>query len=218
MNKTFFITGIDTNCGKTYVTGQIAKYLLEQGKKVITQKLIQTGCSDIAEDIEEHRRIMGIDLLPEDLDKTTCSQVLSYPCSPHLAAQIDETEIDLTQISTNTEKLKKTHEIVLIEGAGGLHVPIKKGYHILHYIKEHNFRVILVSSSKLGSINHTLLSIDACKQNNIEIAALVYNQFPEDDELIAEDSAKIIEEYYKSAYAEGCFVIGNGISSISELF
>ena len=69
MSNAYFISGIDTDAGKTYVTGYIARRLMEEGKRVITQKFIQTGNTDMSEDIVKHREIMGTGLLPEDLDQ-----------------------------------------------------------------------------------------------------------------------------------------------------
>ena len=75
----YFISGIDTGIGKTFATGFLAKTLAEQQQKVITQKLIQTGNQDVSEDIEQHRKIMGSEWLPEDDDKLTMPEIFSYP-------------------------------------------------------------------------------------------------------------------------------------------
>ena len=71
MKRAYFVTGIDTDAGKSIVTGVLARALSARGERVITQKFIQTGCDGLSEDIETHRRIMGIGLLPEDEDGTT---------------------------------------------------------------------------------------------------------------------------------------------------
>lgn len=90
----YFITGIDTDAGKSIVTGVLARDMRARGERVITQKFIQTGNTGISEDIELHRRIMGIPLQREDLDGTTCPITFTYPASPQLAAEIDNREID----------------------------------------------------------------------------------------------------------------------------
>lgn len=117
MKRAYFVTGIDTDAGKSIVTGVLARALSARGERVITQKFIQTGCDGLSEDIETHRRIMGIGLLPEDEDGTTCPIVFTYPASPHLAAAIDGRDIDLTLIGRSTEKLLQKYDTVLIEGA-----------------------------------------------------------------------------------------------------
>ena len=84
MTETYFISGIDTDAGKSYCAGWWARELMAQGKTVVTQKFIQTGNREFSEDIEVHRKIMGTGMLPEDLDHTTAPVIFSYPCSPHL--------------------------------------------------------------------------------------------------------------------------------------
>ncbi len=101
MKGIYFISGIDTNIGKSIATGWLAGQLLNQNVKVITQKLVQTGNKEYSEDIELHRKIMKIEMLPEDISKLTAPVIFSYPSSPHLAAKIDkraETECDLSPL------------------------------------------------------------------------------------------------------------------------
>lgn len=100
----YFVSGIDTDIGKTYATGFLAKLWTEQGKKVITQKLIQTGNADISEDIEKHREIMGQGWFQEDHDKLTMPEIFSYPASPHLATRLDNREIDFQKL-----KMRRKH-------------------------------------------------------------------------------------------------------------
>ncbi len=94
MAQAFFISGIDTDCGKTFITGYIARNLHKNGVSVITQKLVQTGCELLSEDIEEHRRIMEISLQSVDINGTTCPYNFAFPASPHFSAQLENTEID----------------------------------------------------------------------------------------------------------------------------
>lgn len=191
----YFISGIDTDAGKSIVTGVLARTLLLKGVKVITQKLIQTGYTGISEDILKHREIMGIEPLDVDKDGTTCPYVMTYPASPHLAAEIDHVTIDLKRIHQSTEKLASLYDVVLLEGAGGLYVPISRNYLTIDYIQEHQHPLILVSSSKLGSINHTLMSLELCRLRGIEVAYVVYNHFPDESEIIKNDTITVIRQY-----------------------
>lgn len=193
--KTFFITGIDTDAGKSVATGMLAKYLLGKGVNVITQKLIQTGCVGVSEDIATHRRLMGIDLQPVDTDYTTCPQVFTYPCSPHLAAEIDGRTIDFDAIKASTARLESMYDVVLLEGAGGVMVPITRSCYTIDYIADNRLPVILVTSSKLGSINHTLLSLGALFVRNIEVAGIIYNKYPAGSAEITADSMRVIADY-----------------------
>ena len=191
----YFISGIDTDAGKSIVTGVIARTLLQKGVHVITQKFIQTGCVGISEDILKHREIMGIPPQEVDKDGTTCPYVMTYPASPHLAAEIDRVEIDVERIHRSTEKLDAAYDVVLLEGAGGLYVPVSRQYLTIDYIQEYKHPLILVSSSRLGSINHTLMSLELCRLRGIEVAYVVYNDFPNDSEWIKNDSITIIRQY-----------------------
>ena len=180
----YFISGIDTSVGKTAATGAIAKALAQAGKRVITQKMIQTGCEQVSEDIEEHRRIQGIPFTEEDREGWTCPYIFSYPCSPHMAAAKDGRTIDLQVITQATERLRERYEYVLLEGAGGLMVPNDFQSLTIDYIRDQGYPLILVTSGTLGSINHTLLSLCAAEQYGIPVKAIVYNQYPHIDALI----------------------------------
>lgn len=191
----YFVSGIDTDAGKSIVTGLIARSLRARGVNTITQKFIQTGCVGISEDILKHREIMGIPVQDVDQYGTTCPYVMTYPASPHLAAEIDKVTIDLRRVEESSRKLESLYDVVLLEGAGGLYVPVTRSYFTIDYIREHDYPLILVASSKLGSINHTLLSLEACRHQGIRVSHLMYNRFPNDSEWITNDSITIIRQY-----------------------
>ena len=196
MSKVFFVSGIDTGIGKTYCTGYLAKLWNVEGVRTITQKLVQTGNVDISEDIEKHREIMNMGWFPEDETKHTMPEIFSYPASPHLATQIDGREIDFAKIEDATLQLASKYDRVLLEGAGGLMVPLTKDLLSIDYIQQQSLPVILVSSGRLGSINHTLLSLEALKARGIELYALAYNLAHESqDALISKDTAEYLKTY-----------------------
>lgn len=202
-DKVIFISGIDTDAGKSYATGFLAKRLMEDGKRVVTQKFVQTGCKDYSEDIELHRRIMGIDPLPEDLDHTTAPVIFTYPASAQLAAAMDGREIDLTAIDRATETLSSRFDTVLIEGAGGLMVPLTDDFLTIDYIATRHLPVALVTNSRLGSINHTILSLEAIKSRGIRLHSVIYNtHFDSTDPTIAADTRGFIERYIGRHFPE----------------
>lgn len=198
----YFVSGIDTDAGKSIATGIIAATLRGKGRKVITQKFIQTGCKGESEDILTHRKIMGIPLQEADLDGTTCPYILTYPSSPHLAAEIDGVTIDKQVIHRATEKLCRHYDVVLLEGAGGLFVPVSRHYLTIDYVREHDYPLILVTSSKLGSINHTLMSLELCLRYGIKVSHVIYNDFPGDSEPIMSDSIRFIGDYLKPRFPD----------------
>lgn len=87
------------------------------------------------------------------------------------------------------------YDVVLLEGAGGLYVPVTRAYMTVDYIQEKGYPLILVASSKLGSINHSLMSLELCRIRGIDLRYVVYNDFPNDSEWIKNDSITIIRQY-----------------------
>lgn len=195
--KVYFVSGIDTDAGKSYAVGYLARKFRAEGIDAITQKFIQTGCAegDISEDIALHRKIMGTGLLPEDLSHTTCPVRFTYPASPDLAARIDGRRIDFEAIGESTRKLLEQYDMVLLEGAGGLMVPLEGLYTTLDYVQEHKLPLILVTNPKLGSVNHTLLSLEVCRSRGVEVAMLVYNACPATSDEITADTRRTLQTY-----------------------
>jgi dethiobiotin synthetase len=185
------ISGIDTDIGKTIATGLMAKALLIRGYSVITQKVTQTGCTGISEDIQEHRKLMGVELFQEDHNGLTCPYVFSKACSPHLAAELEQTQIDPDNITLATQALAEKYDHVLLEGAGGFMVPLTREMTFLDYIQERGYPLILVSSPRLGSINHTLAALELAKSRGVEIKGIVYNCYDSCDKIICADSRKV---------------------------
>ena len=197
MSKIYFITGIDTDAGKTYATGMLAKYMLNEGVNVTTQKLSQTGCIDISEDIEKHREIMGIELTEDDRSGLTCPYIFKYPASPHLAAEMENMEIDPDRIFNSTNILAEKYDVLLVEGVGGIHVPLNRSVSLLDYLEEKQYPLIVVSTPKLGSINHTLLTLEAAYNRGLKVNGIIYNTFIDAPEEIKADSTSIFRAYLK---------------------
>ena len=173
MSETLFISGIDTDAGKSYCTAWLARQMMDRGLTVITQKFIQTGNVGRSEDIELHRRLTGTGPLPEDADLTTSPVIFSYPASAQLAARLDGREIDLSAIDRSRELLAGRYDVVLIEGAGGLMVPITDDFLTIDYVTSRHLPLALVTNGVLGSINHTILSLEAIAARGFELKYLL---------------------------------------------
>ena len=211
-----FISGIDTDIGKTYATGMIAKALMQQGINVMTQKLVQTGVAinpnsgemGIADDIITHRQLMGISLQPCDSDYTTCPYRYQKPASPHLSVKLAGQILNPEVITKATQSLQAKYDVVLLEGAGGLLVPMTEQLLTLDYIATQGYPVILVISGRLGSINHTLLSLDAIKARGLTIHSVIYNHIHDDtvhanvntDTEITNSTIDFLQHYLKQNY------------------
>ena len=207
-----FVSGIDTDIGKTYATGIIAKSLMQQGVNVITQKLVQTGVSvnsdsgemNIADDIVTHRQLMGIPLQPCDIDSSTCPYRYEKPASPHLATRLSGGVLDPELITSATKRLQAEYDLVLLEGAGGLLVPITEQLLTLDYIAAQGYPIVLVTSGRLGSINHTLLSLEAIKARGLSVHSIIYNHIHDNaaqtDAEIANSTVDFLQNYLAANY------------------
>ena len=202
MSDIIFISGIDTDAGKTYATAWLAKHLMKKGQRVITQKFIQTGNSGYSEDIVKHRELMGTGLLPEDEDFTTAPIIFSYPASAQLAARLDGKEINLDKVKQSSAVLALRYDTVLVEGAGGLMVPVTDDYFTIDYVKDEKLPLALVTNGVLGSINHTILSLEAIKNRDITLRYLLYNTYFDNDTTIADDTRGFISRYLAKHFPE----------------
>ena len=200
------ISGIDTDIGKSVATGLLARYLLSRGQQVITQKLVQTGCSGLAEDLLTHRRIMGLEPCEEDRQGLTCHYVFETPCSPHLAAELAGKVIDPAVLSHSTQILAARYETVLVEGAGGLLVPLTREVTLLDYLEQQGWPLVLVSSPRLGSINHTLAALELAHGRGLRVLGIVYNRFREGDPRIVVDSARVFRQALRGHGFPDCVI------------
>lgn len=198
--ETIFITGIGTDVGKSYATGWLAREMTEAGHSVTTQKAVQTGNSDFSDDIRIHRKIMGISPTTLDMTRISSPFLFSYPASPHLAARLDGTELKAETIDEATRILHKHYHHVLIEGAGGLMVPLKGDYLTVDYIREHKLPVILVTNGALGSISDTLLNLYAMAHYGLNIFGVIYNPHFDKDKKIAEETREYLKEWVLHHY------------------
>lgn len=212
MDNVIFVSGIDTDAGKTYATAWLAKRYMEQGFSVATMKFIQTGNNGFSEDILAHRRIMGISPLPEDHDLTTSPVIFTYPASAQLAARIDGRDIDVASIDRSVETLSGRYDIVLVEGAGGLMVPIADDFFTVDYVASRNLPIIIVTNGILGSINHTVLSLEAIRSRGISLHSVIYNTYFDKDEIIAEDTRGFINRYLQREFPASVMMVMPSVS------
>lgn len=158
--KKYFITGIGTEVGKT-----IASAIITQALKADYWKPIQAGELDTSDTMKVQSLVSN-----EKSKFHTERYRLNEPMSPHASAKKDNITIDINQIDT-----PKTNNHLIIEGAGGLLVPLNNKDTILNLIKKTKCEVILISKHYLGSINHSLMSIEILKNNNIPIKGILFN-------------------------------------------
>ncbi len=176
MIKGLFITGTDTGVGKTYVAAGIAKTLRSAKIDVGVMKPAETGC-----------RSRSGKLIPRDAEaliraaavRDPLSLVNPYrfqaPVAPSVAAQMERKTIDPGKILKSFKTLSQRHRFMIVEGAGGIMVPLAQGYLFLDLAEALGLPVLIVARPGLGTINHTLLTIDAIRNRGIMIAGVVIN-------------------------------------------
>ena len=166
-NNAFFITATNTDVGKTYACTQFLKYYAKQGYKVGYYKPIETGVQDTPLDGTKMLQLV------KELNPTfevSINDVVPYqfklPAAPFVAKE--NTTIDIELLKQKKEYLLQFCDILIIEGAGGLMVPIEKDFFIIDLIQTFNVPAKLITPSRLGCINDTLLSIEALKNKKID--------------------------------------------------
>jgi dethiobiotin synthetase len=193
---TLFITGIDTNIGKTIACGALANTLLKKQFRTFTQKWVETGVSNIgakiSADLAEHQCIANSNFNTAK-NSEHAPYLFQLPASPHLAAKMEKTEIDCAYLIRQTQKLEEKCQHLLIEGAGGLCVPLNSSTLTIDLAATLNLPIVLVTSGKLGSINHTILSLDYCTQRNLDLRAVVYNAYPNSSDVITKDTRMLLK-------------------------
>lgn len=195
---TIAICGIDTGVGKSIVTGLLARFLADSGRSVTTLKLVQTGCTGLSEDIRQHRELMGAPLSDFDKNGTTCPYVFPFPSSPRLAARLEGKIIEAPVLDQATTVLQEEYQWLLVEGAGGLLVPLTEELTLLDYLAERGYPMVLVSSPRLGSINHTLLSLEALQGRNIKLLGIAYNLHGDTPREILQDTLRECKQGLKT--------------------
>ena len=172
----YFITGTDTDVGKTVVTACLATLFKSQGMDVGVMKPIETGvdpeCSSTANsDAKFLMEITG----NTDQEEEVCPCRLKIPASPHQAAQMAGKKIQTSTLLKKFKILQSRHDMMLVEGVGGLLVPITPSYDISDLAHEIDLPLIIVSRLRIGTLNHTLLTINAARQKGLKIKGVILN-------------------------------------------
>ena len=197
MGRVYFVSGIDTGIGKTVAVGLMCRALQAAGCDWISVKMVQTGCDGFSEDLDAHRALAGVGRFPEDAEGLTAPQIFKFPSSPLLAAGLEGRTVDLACIADAIKTCAQRRQIVLVEGAGGLCVPLTEEVLTADFVAQQGWPLILVASGRLGAINHILLSIEAAKTRGIPLAGIVMNDYPKSDPLLFNDALKAVARQLK---------------------
>ena len=170
-----FITGTDTHVGKTFVTCGIANKLRENDKQVGVMKPVETGCwNGTTRHPEDAAAIAKAAGCTAPLT-TICPYQFDAPVAPDIAARLEGVHIDSQMLCSTFEQIAGCHDVTLVEGAGGFLVPIKERYLMADLVQDFNIPTVVVVASKLGAINHTLLTLEAAAARNITVRGYILN-------------------------------------------
>jgi dethiobiotin synthetase len=192
--KSLFISATNTDVGKTYASEKFLRYFTKQGLKVGYFKPCETGVIDLP--LDGNKMLTLTKELNPDFT-ATINEVVPYqfklPAAPYVSKE--DTTICLELLKERKEYLQSLCDVLIIEGAGGLMVPLELDLFIIDLIKEFHSEAILITPSKLGCINDTLLSIEALKNRNIDFT--FYINVYEDKEDFEKVSKPFLKDYFE---------------------
>jgi len=175
--KPLFVTATDTDIGKTYVCAGLAYALKKSGIDVGIMKPFACGVKQKIGFSSNDLTILTNAAMVDDAEDIINPFFFPIPASPYTAAKNLGVKIDVEHVMECFRKLDEIHDIVLVEGIGGIMTPILKDYAIIDLIKDLMANTIIVTSSKIGTVNHTVLTCNMCKNMNIPIKGLIINNF-----------------------------------------
>jgi dethiobiotin synthetase len=193
--KGIFVTGTDTDVGKTVIAAGLTAALRRRGLAAVYFKPIQSGCPEeggrlIPTDARFARDLAG---LTEPLEILT-PVALSLPLAPGVAAAQEGMAVDLGRVAASLRELAGRYDFFVVEGAGGLYVPlIDTSFLVLDLIRWLRLPLLVVARAGLGTINHTALTVMAARQAEIEVAGIILNRYPKTPSLAEQTNPGVIE-------------------------
>lgn len=192
--NSYFITGTDTGVGKTVVTAVLASSLRKRGIDVGVMKPIASGLAQKvgfrSSDAEMLRKAAGM-TEREDLVNPV---FLPLPVSPYDATKMLNMKLDMKIVYERFEELRRAHQMLLVEGIGGIMTPITRDLFVADMIRRMGLETIVVTRATLGTINHTVMTVQMCKKYQIPVRGLVINYFDEKGEPAERNAPSTLRE------------------------
>jgi dethiobiotin synthetase len=193
MGSGLFITGTDTGVGKTFVACGLAALLKDSGYRVGVMKPAETGCMEkdgklFPEDAVRLKEASGC----EEPLEMICPYRLSEALAPSVAAERAGVRIDIDHLQTLYHQISETHDITLVEGAGGLMVPLLPSYTYADFAKLLKLPLIVVAANKLGAINHLLLTLEHASCKGLRLLGYVLNASQSETSLAAQTNREAL--------------------------
>jgi dethiobiotin synthetase len=182
-----FVTGTDTGVGKTLVAAGLARFFSRCGLTIGVMKPCETGVADVAQPGED-ARLLRWAAGSCDGDELVAPYRLQAPVAPAAAAAQAGMIIEPQHISACFDKVSTGKDLVIVEGAGGLMVPLRGGFLIADLVRQLNVQLLVVARPTLGTINHTLLTVFAARAMELPLAGFIINRMPADPDLAAAEA------------------------------
>ena len=193
--NTLFVTGTDTSVGKTYVCARLLEFLKKKGIQAGYQKWVATGVEGgLPEDLAICLNAADIEPVPENIAFQVPFR-FRFPASPHLAAEIENREVDTEVIINRYASLAANYEWLIVEGVGGVMVPLRRNLLLVDLLAQLQPKVLVVARSGLGTLNHTMLTLEALRKRKISVLGVVFSDAEEhEDEMLVQDNIRTIME------------------------
>ena len=175
--KSLFIAGTDTDVGKTYIAAGLAVAFRKMGIDVGVMKPFAAGRAEKKGYKSEDIVILSRAAKACDPEKLVNPQFFKIPASPYTAWKTLKTKPKISIILSSFKKLTKLHDMILVEGMGGIMTPILKNYYITNLIKEMKIPAVIVTRSKIGTVNHTIMTCKMCEKYKIPVKGIIINNF-----------------------------------------
>ncbi len=189
-----FVAGTGTNVGKTHVCGLLLDFLKKNGRDVGYQKWVATGPESPPADLAACLRMAQLPLVPKLVSRQVVYH-FALPASPHLAAEQEGAVIDPALIRARYQEVLACHELLIVEGVGGIMVPLNRELLLVDLLRELRIPTLVVAKSGLGTINHTLLTLEALRHRDIPVLGVVCSDGASDeDALLVVDNMHTIAE------------------------
>jgi dethiobiotin synthetase len=190
VRKGIFVTATDTEVGKTYVSCKILEALKSLGINCGCFKPVSTG------DRNDAKALIKASSIEESVEAVT-PMFFKNPMSPYGASLLENKKFDLKKIEKTFKYFVEKYDFTVVEGVGGILVPLKKDFFVSNIIEKFNLPVIVVARHNLGTINHTLLTIEKLKNNNQKILGIILNDSKNKNDISTISNAKLIKQLTK---------------------
>lgn len=192
-----FITGTDTGVGKTVVSALLGLIYQEAGLTVGYLKPVETGAAKAGDELipADAKLVATLFGLEDEPIEMLCPYRYEQPVSPHLAAILSKRPVKSPNIVECFNYLDRRYDAVIVEGAGGLLVPVNPNYMVADMVRDLGLPLLITARPGLGTINHTLLTVAAALQADLHVAGVMINRYPENPGLVERNNPKAIAEY-----------------------